>query len=150
MADSIVIFGASGDLTSRKLVPALYRLFAKGRLPEDARIVGVSRSKYEHQGWRDSLRETTAKFAEDQYDGDTWDAFSRNVFYHTGDISKRRLGLSKDAYQAVCAETTHVWHLAAVYNLAIPQSVAYRVNVMGTANILDLCEQSHRLLVIAL
>ena len=63
----------------------------------------------------------------------------------TGDISRRRMGLSKDAYQGVCAETTHVWHLAAVYNLAIPQSVAYQVNVVGTANILDLCEQSHRL-----
>ena len=41
---SLVIFGASGDLTSRKLVPALYRLNCKGRLPDDLRIVGFSRS----------------------------------------------------------------------------------------------------------
>ena len=45
MSDTIVIFGASGDLTSRKLIPALYQLFLKGRLPEDARIV---RSLQEH------------------------------------------------------------------------------------------------------
>ena len=63
MADSIVIFGASGDLTSRKLIPALYQLFVKGRLPGNSRIVGVSRSKFEHQQWRDSLRETTARYA---------------------------------------------------------------------------------------
>ena len=63
----------------------------------------------------------------------------------TGDISKRRLGLGKDEYEAACAQITHVWHLAAVYNLAIPQNIAYQINVLGTANVLDLCEASHRL-----
>ena len=67
MADTIVIFGASGDLTSRKLIPALYRLFIKGRLPEGSRIVGVSRSDFGHQQWRDSLRETSAKFVEAEF-----------------------------------------------------------------------------------
>ncbi len=62
MANTIVIFGASGDLTSRKLIPALYSLHAKDRLPPQTRIVGVSRSSYEHQQWRESLRETTEKF----------------------------------------------------------------------------------------
>lgn len=58
----------------------------------------------------------------------------------TGDITRKRLGLSADEYAAVCAETTDVWHLAAVYDLAIPQNIAYRVNVIGTANVLDFCE----------
>lgn len=44
MAHTFVIFGASGDLTHRKLVPALYNLFRKGRLPKDTRIVGFSRT----------------------------------------------------------------------------------------------------------
>ena len=60
MSDSIVIFGASGDLTSRKLIPALFRLFHKKRLPEGSRIVGVSRSVFDHQSWRDSLRDTAS------------------------------------------------------------------------------------------
>ena len=42
--NAIVIFGASGDLTRRKLMPSLYDLFRKGRLPENWRIVGVSRT----------------------------------------------------------------------------------------------------------
>jgi glucose-6-phosphate 1-dehydrogenase len=88
MAHTIVIFGASGDLTSRKLVPALYRLFVKGRLPDGARIVGVSRSHYEHQQWRDLLRETTAEFAESQFNDESWNAFSQNVFYRAGDIKE--------------------------------------------------------------
>ena len=59
MSDTIVIFGASGDLTSRKLIPALYQLFVKGRLPGDARIVGVSRSHYTHEQWREMLAAST-------------------------------------------------------------------------------------------
>ena len=87
MADSIVIFGASGDLTSRKLIPALYQLFVKGRLPDGSRIIGVSRSAFEHQQWRDSLRETTAQYAEGAFDPAKWTAFSKNVFYQRGDIT---------------------------------------------------------------
>lgn len=86
MAHTIVIFGASGDLTSRKLIPALYRLFKKGRLPEGSQIVGVSRSKFSHDDWRTSLRETTAQFADDMFDAETWTAFSKSVFYQPGDI----------------------------------------------------------------
>ncbi|QDT06356.1 Glucose-6-phosphate 1-dehydrogenase [Rubripirellula lacrimiformis] len=86
MAHTIVIFGASGDLTSRKLVPALYRMFAKNRLPESSRIVGVSRSQFEHQQWRESLRTSTEKFVGKFFDAETWAAFSENIFYHPGDI----------------------------------------------------------------
>ena len=55
MVHTIVIFGASGDLTSRKLVPALYSLFAKGRLPKGTRIVGVARTKFTNEAWREEL-----------------------------------------------------------------------------------------------
>ncbi|MEE2936543.1 MAG: glucose-6-phosphate dehydrogenase [Planctomycetota bacterium] len=87
MADSIVIFGASGDLTSRKLIPAIYRLFAKGRLPTGSRIVGVSRSEFAHEEWRKMLRESTEQFAGDQFDVETWNAFSQSIFYQSGDIN---------------------------------------------------------------
>lgn len=86
MAHTIVIFGASGDLTSRKLIPALFRLFVKGRLPEGSRIVGVARSPFEHQQWRDTLRESVAEFVPKMFTTEAWDAFSANVFYQRGDI----------------------------------------------------------------
>ena len=88
MTDTIVIFGASGDLTSRKLVPAFYRLFIKGRLPAGARIVGVARSHYEHQQWRDLLRDKASEFVGDQFTAESWQAFSENIFYQPGDIQK--------------------------------------------------------------
>ncbi|WP_164102748.1 glucose-6-phosphate dehydrogenase [Candidatus Laterigemmans baculatus] len=86
MAHTIIIFGASGDLTSRKLIPALYRLFQKQQLPAETRIVGVSRSPFEHEQWRDQLAESTKKFTGDGFDTETWHAFRENVFYHSGDI----------------------------------------------------------------
>ena len=52
---TVVIFGASGDLTSRKLVPALFNLYQKGRLPAEAQVLGVSRTEYTDDAFRDHL-----------------------------------------------------------------------------------------------
>jgi len=60
MAHTIVIFGASGDLTSRKLIPALYQLHRKRRLPADALVVGSARTAYSDEAWRDELGKSTA------------------------------------------------------------------------------------------
>ncbi len=83
---SIVIFGASGDLTSRKLVPALFQLFRKGRLKQPLRVVGFSRSEFTHDQWRASLAESTAKIAGQSFDPDKWADFARQIYYHPGDI----------------------------------------------------------------
>lgn len=56
MSNTIVILGASGDLTQRKLVPALYNLQRKGRLPVGTRIVGFARRPYTHDSFRERMR----------------------------------------------------------------------------------------------
>ena len=63
MPTTIVIFGASGDLTSRKLVPALYNLMRAGTLPAETRIVGFSRTPHSDAEWRAGLLESTARHA---------------------------------------------------------------------------------------
>ncbi|TWT86609.1 Glucose-6-phosphate 1-dehydrogenase [Pseudobythopirellula maris] len=88
MPHTFVIFGASGDLTSRKLIPALYNLRRKGRLPEDAKIVGVSRTPFSHEDWRKELTETTAKFTGDLFDAALWEEFSQSIYYQPGDIGQ--------------------------------------------------------------
>ncbi len=87
MAHTMVIFGASGDLTSRKLIPALYCQFVRGRLPKMTRIVGVSRSEYTDDDWRKQLAETSAKYLKNEFDAKTWEQFAANVFYMPGDIN---------------------------------------------------------------
>ena len=62
-----------------------------------------------------------------------------------GDIADRRLGLDDETHERLTSEVTHVFHLAAIYNLAVPLAVATRVNVGGTGNVLDLCIAAERL-----
>ena len=88
MSYTIVIFGASGDLTSRKLVPALYELHRKGRLDGPTRIVGFSRTPFTHDAWRAKLAESTAKFVGSGFDRAVWDAFATSLFYHAGDLDR--------------------------------------------------------------
>jgi len=88
MSHTIVIFGASGDLTSRKLIPALYLLSKKGRLPEGTRIVGMSRTEFSHNAWRNDLKKTTEQFTDKKFEEDSWGKFAANVYYHPGDLTK--------------------------------------------------------------
>ncbi len=86
---TIVIFGASGDLTSRKLVPALYNLMRSGSLPAETRIVGFSRTPLSDAEWRASLRETTAKHCGcGPLDEASWATFAAGIFYQPGDIAR--------------------------------------------------------------
>src|SRR6476661_4165149 len=62
-----------------------------------------------------------------------------------GDITDRRLGLEPEDYERLTAETTAVFHLAAIYNLAVPFEIAQKVNVDGTGHIVEFCENCERL-----
>ena len=89
MPHTVVIFGASGDLTSRKLVPALYNLLRAGSLPPQTRIVGFSRTPLSDDEWRASLRESTTRHVEGgPPDDDTWSRFAAGIHYQPGDIGR--------------------------------------------------------------
>jgi len=88
MKPTFVIFGASGDLTSRKLIPALYSLFRKGRMPDGLRVIGFSRTEYSHEQWRSTLAESTQKFLKTEFDAASWARFAAGVYYHAGDIDQ--------------------------------------------------------------
>ena len=85
---AMVIFGASGDLTARKLVPALYDLSAQRRLPREFAVVGVSRTKMSHEEFREKLRGALKEQRPNGVSDDVWDSFSRGVFYLAGDSRK--------------------------------------------------------------
>ena len=83
----IVIFGATGDLTQRKLIPALYHLYQKERLPEYFQIIGFARRPYDDDIFRGHLLEGLQKFTPDAYVEEHWQTFSSNVHYFQGDLS---------------------------------------------------------------
>jgi glucose-6-phosphate 1-dehydrogenase len=89
---AIVIFGASGDLTKRKLMPALYRLAYDRRLSAGFAVIGVSRTPLGDEGFREKMREAVRGFSEDtKFDEDVWNAFARGLFYVAGDAGDAAL-----------------------------------------------------------
>jgi glucose-6-phosphate 1-dehydrogenase len=88
MKRSIVIFGASGDLTSRKLIPALYMMFRKKRLPENTQIIGFSRHPFSDDAFRQKLKEALLQFIPSEFVEDEWNAFAHLLFYHPGSVEK--------------------------------------------------------------
>src|SRR5437867_890899 len=85
---SIVIFGASGDLTGRKLIPALYRLFAEKQLPEPVRILGFARREKTDEAWRAELRTAVETFSRTKrVDALIWQQFASNLFYCQGEFT---------------------------------------------------------------
>src|SRR5262245_51356615 len=84
---TIVIFGASGDLTARKLIPSLFDADGKGRLPADAQIVGVSRSAMSDDRFREHLAPMAKEAAGPTWDDGKWQAFARRLHYVAGDAT---------------------------------------------------------------
>jgi glucose-6-phosphate 1-dehydrogenase len=83
----LVIFGASGDLTSRKLIPAMYEMHVLGQLHPSTVILGVSRTQKSDDGWRDELRTWVEKQAKG-FDATKWVEFAKRLFYFAGDAVK--------------------------------------------------------------
>lgn len=81
----LVIFGASGDLTQRKLIPSLYDLCRAGRLPRRMGILGVSRTDMSDDAFRQRMKPWCAK--RPGFDQGTWSRFARRLHYHAADAT---------------------------------------------------------------
>lgn len=84
----LVIFGASGDLTKRKLVPAIYQMKRDRRLPPEITVVGVARREWSHDFFREEMREGVEEFGGGLGAQELWDDFAQGLFYCPGDIDK--------------------------------------------------------------
>src|ERR1700758_4074595 len=82
---SIIIFGASGDLTARKLIPALYHLFKDKQLPAKFRVVGFARREKTDASWRQELRTALDQFSRTKpVDEKVWAEFAEHISYCMG------------------------------------------------------------------
>ena len=83
---TLVIFGASGDLTRRKLVPALWSLYAARTLPEPFAIIGSARSAVTDDEFRHRMRDSVREFARIKPpSANVWDRFAASLSYVNGD-----------------------------------------------------------------
>ncbi|MCE9608384.1 MAG: glucose-6-phosphate dehydrogenase [Planctomycetia bacterium] len=145
MATTIVIFGASGDLTSRKLIPSLYQLHRKKRLPEETRIVGSSRTPFSHEAWRKQLGETTHQFCGKDFDEKLWTEFAAKIFYHAGD-----LGSDADmaALKKTLEEIEGSQSVSRIYYLATaPQFYLEAIDRLGKSGLADESQGTRRVVI---
>ncbi len=134
----LVIFGASGDLTHRKLLPALFQVFRDGLLPECFRVIGFARSDLSREAFVDSLREGVERFGgfgvddaganEDTSSAQMWRAFSEHIDYHQGEYedadSYRRLRERLVQMNAACKTGSSDKHTDnRMFYLATPPSL---------------------------
>jgi glucose-6-phosphate 1-dehydrogenase len=83
---SVVIFGASGDLTFRKLIPALYNIAADGDLPAALSVVGFARREKTDESFREELHEAARKFSRSGLNEEVWASFAERLFYHRSEF----------------------------------------------------------------
>jgi glucose-6-phosphate 1-dehydrogenase len=128
---AVVIFGASGDLTRRKLFPALYALAYRRLLPERFGIVGVARTEQTTRGFVAAMRKAVREDARDPFDRDVWEWLAGGIRYVATDFAS---DAGEDAVQAALSELDE--HRGTngnrLYYLAIPpQAFEMVVRAMG-------------------
>jgi glucose-6-phosphate 1-dehydrogenase len=84
----LVLFGGTGDLAMRKLLPALYRRFVAGQFPPGARIVGVARGERSREDYHDQVQQSCRAHAANAFDATQWNAFAARLHYLAADGSR--------------------------------------------------------------
>jgi glucose-6-phosphate 1-dehydrogenase len=98
LPQTVIIFGASGDLTARKLIPSLYNLCVKKRLPDDLQIVGVSRRAMSDDQFRQHLMPWVKEFVKGQFRDDSWNTFAQRLHYVAADAGTAEGMAAVEAY----------------------------------------------------
>ncbi len=87
----LIIFGACGDLTKRKLVPALYNLFLDGRLPDKFAIFGLDLNEMNDEAFREHLRKGVDEFSRrGKAEQDSWQDFAEHIHFETADLTAEK------------------------------------------------------------
>ncbi len=86
-ACTVVIFGATGDLTHRKLIPALYNLAVDGELPPGVKIVGFARRDWSDEFFRENLEKVNREVSRNGHDEEVWSQFAESIEYHCSEFT---------------------------------------------------------------
>ncbi|HWB05352.1 MAG TPA: glucose-6-phosphate dehydrogenase [Verrucomicrobiales bacterium] len=134
-ACTVVIFGASGDLTGRKLIPALYNIAADGDLPPTLKVVGFARREKTNESFRSELETLNRKFSRQGHNDRLWSTFSQNIFYHRSEFEDKegyqRLATLLDELDAQGAGGNRLFYLSTApeyFQVVLKQLAAVGLN----------------------
>ncbi|MCB9435389.1 MAG: glucose-6-phosphate dehydrogenase [Anaerolineales bacterium] len=125
---TIVIFGATGDLTHRKLIPALYNLYLKNRLSVPFQVVGFARRDWSDDHFREALQGGVQEFSTHSYDAAKWAEFAPNIVYRQGNLDVQADYEQLRAY----ADDTCLFYMATSPEFFVP--IAQNLASVGLAD----------------
>jgi glucose-6-phosphate 1-dehydrogenase len=117
---TMVIFGGSGDLSRRKLLPTLYHLCQDQNLPDDFSIIGFASTDRTDEEYRQLVRRSIEEFSEDTYNEECWEKFNKHVFYVSGSFNDPEGYRKLSRRLEESAKTTKRGSKEIIYYLAVP------------------------------
>lgn len=138
---TMVIFGGSGDLSKRKLLPTLYHIYIEGDLPEDFSILGFASTARTDEEYRELIKKALREFSIDPFDKEKWKSFSSHIFYLSGgfedDESYKKLSERlEDITPPTGKEKREI-----IYYLAVPPR--YFPEIVRRLSVCNLCKGTY-------
>lgn len=137
----LVVFGASGDLSKRKLIPALYQLAYQNLLPPNFTLVGYARTAFTDDEFRSLAREGVQEHGEVGFDEHIWHGFSQGLFYQSGQYDDKA-GFEALAKRVETLDKKRSTGGNHVYYLATPPSVFKPISTLLSE--VGLCQSQHQ------
>ncbi len=141
---SIVIFGASGDLTHRKLLPALFNLYRKKRIPENFLILGYATRAWDDKRFRAEMEAAATKYCDYDYSYDEWLEFAEHLYYMSGNFTNQAdfQALANRLKQLESGPSDRMFYLATAPRFFLPI-----VKTLGQLGLVDEKEGKRRVVV---
>ncbi len=133
----LTIYGASGDLTQRKLVPALYQMYLERKLPPEITIVGVARRDWSHDFFRAHLREGIEEFGGGLVSEEIWNTFAKGIFYCSGNLDQPESYQKLKAFLSELDDERGTRGNRVFYLSVAPRFFAEATQQLGDAGMLD-------------
>jgi glucose-6-phosphate 1-dehydrogenase len=142
----LTIFGASGDLTHRKLIPALYQMKLDRRLPPEITIVGVARRDWSHEYFREHSKQGIEEFGNGIQDEAAWAEFAKGLYYCSGDIDNPESYHKLKAFLGELDTERHTMGNRVFYLSVSPNFFPEAIKQLGAAGMLN-DPNKHRLVI---
>lgn len=133
----LTIFGASGDLTQRKLVPAIYQMKRERRLPPELTIVGFARRDWSHDYFREQMRKGIEEFSTGIGNEELWEDFAQGLFYCSGNMDQPESYEKLKQFLAELDEKRHTRGNRVFYLAVSPKFFPPGIKQLGAAGMLD-------------
>lgn len=143
-----VIFGGTGDLTHRKLLPALYNLMIETRLPAEFKILSIGRRDKDDMTYREEARQSVTSFSRSKIDELHLNAFLQHVFYYRVEFESDHEGYTRLGIVLNASENAFVLPCARIFFLAVaPEYFGLIIDRLKLHELIEKANPEHRVMI---